>query len=151
MLFLTFSIADVLFIKQKLIWKLYTLAEDLLTTKYIHITSQKKFLIIVLNLDKKAFLVYIAFLSLGLKIFIYLTRKAQIALMLIEKVMILTKNSDFVNIFSKKLAIKGSKHFVINNLLIYPDQIKQPLYCLIYSLRLLELEILKTYIFFFQI
>lgn len=49
---------------------------------------------------------------------IHLTQKAQIILLLVKKVIILTKYSDFINVFSKKSPVKFPKHIVINKHLI---------------------------------
>lgn len=53
-------------------------------------------------LDKniEAFVIYVALLSL-----MHLAKKAQIALLLIKNVKILSKYSEFLNVFSKKKAL----------------------------------------------
>lgn len=71
MSFPTFSNADMLFLKQKLIWKSYLLAKTLLKTKQMQIIDQKEFAIAALNLGKKVFVIYIASLGLILKMSIY--------------------------------------------------------------------------------
>lgn len=48
--------------------------------------------------------------------------------------------------FSKKLVIKFFKYSTINKNLIKVELDKKPSYNLIYNLKLVELEILKTYI-----
>lgn len=83
---------------------------------------------------------------LKVKILIYLVYKAQIALLLAEKIIVLDKYLDFINILLKKLAIKLFEHFAINKHLINPEPGKQLFYNPIYSLGLLELKILKIYI-----
>ena len=65
--------------------------------------------------------------------------------MFIKKVTILAKYIDFVNVFSKKLAIKLSKYLYINKYAINPEKDKQLIYKLIYSLELIKLESFKTY------
>ena len=59
-----------------------------------------------MTLDKnvEAFIMHITFFSLNL-IPIYLAQKAQIALLIAEKIKILTKYSDFLDVFSKKKAL----------------------------------------------
>lgn len=52
-----------------------------------------------LNKNIKAFIIYISFFSLEL---IYPIRKAQIASLLTEEVIILDKYSDFIHVFSKQ-------------------------------------------------
>lgn len=61
-------------------------------------------------------MIYVAYLKA--KILIYLTSKAQIASVIAEKVTILAKYLDFLNVFLKKLAVKLSKRFNINKQLI---------------------------------
>ena len=92
----------------------------------------------------KAFVVHIT--SFTLKMTIYLACKAQIALFLVEKLIILAKYLNFANIFSKKLAEILSKRVRVNKHAIKLKRDKQPPYRLIYSLGLVELEISKTYI-----
>lgn len=53
--------------------------------------------------DVKAFIMYMNSLSLR-SMMIYLARKAQIALLLCEKVIILTRYADFADVFAKELA-----------------------------------------------
>lgn len=52
------------------------------------------------------------------KILIYLAQEAQIALLLIKKVIILGKYLDYTHVFSKKLVTELSKRFDINKHLI---------------------------------
>lgn len=59
---------------------------------------------------------------------------------------ILAKYSDFANIFSFWWIRELSKNTSINEHAIELEKVKQPLYRTIYSLRLVELEILKAYI-----
>lgn len=62
------------------------------------------------------------------------------------KVAMQTKYLDYTNIFLKKLVAKLSKCFNINKHLIELESSKQPPYSIIYSLKLVKLEILKPYI-----
>lgn len=84
--------------------------------------------------------------SLNLKILIYLTLKIKIALLLTEKVTMLVKYLDFINIFLEMLSTKLLKYFNINKYLIGLELRKQPFYKLIYKLRLKKLDNFKTYI-----
>lgn len=63
-----------------------------------------------------------------------------------KKVTILTEYLNYVDIFSKELVMKLFKCFNINKHLISLEPSKQPPYAQIYSLKLVELKILKTYI-----
>lgn len=144
--FLFFSNANVPSAKQNLTKKFYTLAKTLLIIKKMKMICQKKILTIILDLNKKAFTVHIAFLDLSLKISIYPAKRQQILLLLSEKVIILIKYTDFVNIFSKIFIIQFFKCFAINKYQIDLELGKPLYYGLIYSLGTIELKIFKTYI-----
>ena len=75
-------------------------------------------------------------------------KKAQIAHLNTDKAVIKvsSKYTDFIDIFLLKLAIELLKHTKINNHTIELVDNWQLLYSLIYSLSLMKLEILKTYI-----
>lgn len=77
---------------------------------------------------------------------IYPICEAQIALLIIEKVTILTEYLDFSEVFSKKSAVELFKRFDINKHLIILELGKYLFYSLIYSLNSIELDTLKTYI-----
>lgn len=70
----------------------------------MQIINEKEFVIAALNLTKKTFMIHMAYL--GAKILIYLAQKFQITLLITEKVIVLAKYFDFVEIFSKKLVMK---------------------------------------------
>lgn len=144
MFFLAFSNADIRFAKCELIWRSYTSAKPIPITKCIQIINWKKFLIAILDLTKKVFVVHIAYLST--KILLYPAYKAQIAQLNPEKITVSTKYLDFIKVFLKKVAIKLFKHFDINNHSINPKPGKQLHYQPIYNLRQVKLKILKTYI-----
>lgn len=75
-----------------------------------------------LNLSKKAFVMHMAYLTW--KMLIDLAYKAQITLLVVKKVTILAKYLDYLDIFSKKLAIELLKYFDINKQLIEPKSDK---------------------------
>lgn len=77
---------------------------------------------------------------------IYLVQKAQIALLLAKKVIILAKYSNFVNVFLEKLTAKLLNCFNINKYLTNQELGKLPFYRLIYSLKPVELKTLKIYL-----
>ena len=58
----------------------------------------------------------------------------------------MAKYSNFKNMFLKKLAIKLSKYSSIDINTINLEKNQKPLYRPIYSLKIVELEIFKTYI-----
>ena len=65
----------------------------------------------MLDKDNEVFVVHMTFL---LTIAIHLARKAQIALLVIKKVQILIKYSDFLNVFLKKKALVLLKAINLN-------------------------------------
>ena len=93
-------------------------------------------------------MVYIAALSINSNNEIHFSKKAQIAHLKADKVptKVPSKYVNFTNVFLLKLAIKLLKYTGINDYVIELIDNQQFLYGLIYSLRLVELEILKTYI-----
>ena len=84
--------------------------------------------------------------SLKSRITIYLAREAQIALLLVQKVTVLAKYSDFANVFSEESANILPEQTRVNKHNIKLEKAKQPSYGLIYSLKPIELQTLKTYI-----
>lgn len=64
----------------------------------------------------------------------------------IKKVTISFKYADYTNIFSIDCAAELPKYTGINDYSINLIDNKQPPYSLIYSLKLIKIEILKTYI-----
>ena len=77
---------------------------------------------------------------------IYPARKAQLALLLAEEVTVLTKYLDFADVFLEKSANILPERTGANEHAIELEEGKQSPYGPIYSLRLVELETLKTYI-----
>lgn len=73
-------------------------------------------------------------------------REAQIAFLFTEKAKMSDKYSDFVNVFLEEKALMLPEWTKFNQYVIELEEGKQPPYQLIYSLGLVELEILKTYI-----
>lgn len=145
-LFLTFSNANIQFAEGNLTWKTYTAVEALFTTKKIQIINQKEFVKVALDPNQKAFIVHIA--AFTLKMTIYPSRQAQIASLKIIKIVVIVpaEYSDFTNVFSDKLAAILQEHIEINTHPINLEESKQLPYELIYSLKPVELKILKTYI-----
>ena len=71
--------------------------------------------------------------------------QAQISLLDVKKVTILSEYADYINIFSIDSTAEMPKYTDIKNHLIDLKD-KQLSYCLIYNLALMEFERLKTYI-----
>ena len=144
--FLTFSNADIRFVEKELTWRFYTIEKALPTTRPVELSNKKEFAKVTLDENVKAFVMHVSFLSLGLKMTIHPAREAQIASLLAEEVNVPVKYADFANVFSKKSAGILPKCTRINEHAIDLEDDKQPPYGPIYSLRLVELETLKTYI-----
>lgn len=70
-----------------------------------------------MNSNKQVFVTFIVLFKIGIMI-IYLAQKAQIVFLLTKRVIILTKYSDFSNIFLKKLTIIIPKKNNINRHII---------------------------------
>ena len=126
MLFLTFSNANVQFIEKKLIWRFYTIAEVLLTTKQVKFINNKEFAKAVLDENSETFVVYVASLNIAPRI--YPDKAAQIVLLLTKKVMILNKYLDFIDMFLEKKALVLSKCIEFNEHAINLKDGKQPPY-----------------------
>ena len=77
---------------------------------------------------------------------IYLARKAQLALLLAKEVTVSTKYSNSADVFLEKSANVLLEQTGANQPAIELEEGKQPPYRPIYSLGLVELETLKTYI-----
>lgn len=92
-------------------------------------------------------MVYIAALSTPV-IQVYLTSQAQLELLLIDQtaIKILTKYLDYPDVFLFDLAMELHKNTGINKYVIKLVEGKQLFYKPIYSLKLIKLENLKTYI-----
>ena len=62
-LFLTLSKVDIQFAKKKLIWRFYTAAKALLTTKKMELINEKKFDKTALDKNFETFMVYVVALE----------------------------------------------------------------------------------------
>ena len=143
-LFLTLSNADVQFVEKELTWRSYSAAEALSTIKWVELINKKEFAKTALNKNSETFVIHVA--SLNLTPGLHPDRVAQITSLLVEEVKILDKYSDFANIFSEEIALILLERTELNEHMINLEDGKQLLYGPIYSLGLMELEILKTYI-----
>ena len=146
MLFLTFSRADIRFAEQKLVWRTYTAAETLPTTRRVEIIDKREFVATALNADNEIFMVYVAALAEPMTMPIYYSHQAQVATLTSKETGILVEYSDFSNVISSDSAAELLEHIGINDHPINLLDNKQPPYSPIYSLGLVELEKLKTYI-----
>ena len=142
--FLTPKNADVQFVKKKLTWRSYTNAKALPTTKRIELINKKEFTKTALDGKSETFVVHVT--SFNVTLGIHWDKAAQIALLLTKKVKIPDKYSDFVDVFSEERALVLPERTKFNEHTIDLEDGKQPFYRPIYSLDLVELETLKTYI-----
>ena len=100
----------------------------------------------ILNPNDKTFVMHVATPAKPTIMPIHPFCPAYVALLMSEETGILNKYSDISNVFSLKSAAELPKHIGINNHPINMLNNKQLPYSLIYSLRPMKLEILKTYI-----
>ena len=110
--------------------------------------KKKKFINAALDLEYKTFVIYLTNLSVDLGDKVHPLKRVQIAYLKVDKALIKvsSKYVDFVNVFLPKLAIKLPKHTRINNHAIkLVDDLQLPCSS-IYTLTLVELKMLKTYI-----
>ena len=143
---LAFSKVKVDFAKRELTWKAYTIAEALPTTKRVQIIGLKEFAKAVLDPKQETFVVHVAtlFNLMG----VHLDQKVQIVVLIANKALVIipAEYSDFENVFFKESVVVLLENTKINIHAIDLEKGKQPPYGLIYSLRPVELETLKTYI-----
>ena len=92
------------------------------------------------------FVVYVAFFNLTSAPTIYPDKAAQIASLLTKEVKISDKYSDFVDVFLEENTLVLPKRIKLNEHAINLKNGKQQFYGLIYSISMVELETLKTYI-----
>ena len=100
----------------------------------------------ILNADNEIFMVHVPALAEQTTTPIHSSCQAQVALLISDKNEILTEYSNFSNLFSLDSAVKLPEHTRINDHSINLLNNKQLPYGPIYSLRLIELKLLKTYI-----
>ncbi len=155
MLFLVLSNADFQFGAEKLTWRSYTATETLSTTSWVELIDKKEFAKAVLDVNSKTFVVHIAALEVPTAMPIYPFKAsqlqddpAQIAALQWDKtpIKIPTKYSDYTDVFSSDLAMELLENTGMNENAIELIDGKQLLYRPIYTLSLVELETLKTYI-----
>ena len=143
--------ANIQFAKKELTWRFYTAAEALPTTKQIELIDKKEFAKAALYEKSKTFVVYIAALETSpgsAGITIYLSQAAQIAASKQDKALtkVPSKYADYADVFSFNLVMELPKNTGINKHAIELRDDKQPPYRPIYSLELVKLKTLKTYI-----
>ena len=121
-------------------------AEALPTTRRIEIIDKREFAAAALNTDDKTFVVHVAALVKPMTMLIHPFCHAQVVVLTSKETGILTEYFDFSDVFSSDSATELPEHTGINDHPINLLDNKQPPYGPIYSLGLVELEMLKTYI-----
>ena len=120
------------------------------TIRRVELISKKKFAAAALNPEHETYIVYVVsfWSTLLVSLDVYPSREPQISGLIAKEAptKVPAEYLDFADIFSLDLAIKLPKHTEINTHTIDLEEGKQPLYGPIYSLELVELETLKTYI-----
>ena len=149
--FLIFSNTDIQFIEKKLTWRSYTATKALSTIKQVEIIDKKEFAKASLDEKSETFVVYVTTLEVVLelaKITMHPLQKAQIAAWKQDEVptKVLSEYANYVDEFLFNLAMELLENTGINKPAIKLEKRKQPPYGRIYSLGLVELETLKTYI-----
>ena len=144
MLFLTFGRVKIQFAKGNFVWSIYIATKVLPTTKLVEVIKNKEYAAIVLDKCNRTFVVHVVALVELIILPIHSFYNTQIALLMNKEIFI--KYSNVLNVFSLNSAIELPEHIRINNHSINLLEDKQLFYSLIYSLKPVELEILKTYI-----
>lgn len=121
--FLAFSNTNINFAWKELTWRSYTILKALLTTRQVKVIDQKEFAVVTLDPEKKAFVVHVAFFSLGSRI--NPAWEAQIGALNSEKVVVPPEYSDYADVFSKAFAMELLEHTNINDHPINPVDNKQ--------------------------
>lgn len=110
--------------------------------------EKKEFAATALDPEYKVFIVYVAALSINSDDEVHPSRRALIAHLKADEALIkiLSEYTELADVFLPKLAAELPKHMRINDHAIKLVDDCQPPYGPIYSLRLVELGILKAYI-----
>ncbi len=144
--FLSFSNADIKFAELgKLTWRTNTIVEALLTTSRIELIDKREFARAALDKNSETFIIHVSTLEATI---IYPSRAAQIVTLQWDKAPteIPSEYSNYADIFSSDLVMELPENTSLNEHAIKFVEGKQPPYGLIYTLSLVELETLKTYI-----
>ena len=146
-LFMKLSNADVLFNEKTLMRKTYIINKALTTMKQVQIIGKKNFVIAVIDADIKTFVIYMAIWEEE-KMPVHSQKQAQVKVLIFDKAptVILAEYSHYSNFFLVEYATKLLEHTGINNYTIKLENSKQLFFGPIYSLGLIKLEILKTFI-----
>ena len=145
--FLKISNVGIAFGERTLTWKTYTTNEALPTTEQIQVVKLKEFVIAALDTDSKTFIVYVAIRKRE-EMPVYAEKQAQVEALIFNEAStkVPIEYSDYSNVFSAENAAELPENTGINEHAIKLKKGKQLPFGPIYSLGLVELETLKTYI-----
>ena len=155
MFFLKISNADVAFGEGTLTWKSYITSEALPITERVQLVDPKEFVIAALDADSETFVVHVAIrereemaMNPDRKAQIEAQSGAQVGALLFDEAPteVPAEYSDYSDVFSAENAAELPENTGMNEHAIELEEGKQPPFGPIYSLGLVELETLKTYI-----
>ena len=149
--FFTLNGADVDFSGRELQWRTYTTKEVLPTTRCVKLVGKKEFAAAALNPEHETYVIHVASLSFALLITSFNVHpfwRPQISGLIAKEAptKVFAEYLDFADVFSLNLATKLLEYTEINTHVVNLKEDKQLPYGPIYSLGLVKLEILKTYI-----
>ena len=140
--FLALNNADIQFAEKELIWRSYTAAKALPTTKRVTFINKKEFAKAALDEESETFVVHVTALeALLAEIAIHLSQEAQIFALIQDKTptKVPPKYANYADVFSFNLAMELPENTGIKEYAIELQDGKQPPYGLIYSLGLVAL------------
>ena len=161
--FLKISNTDVAFGEGTLTWKFYTTNEALPIIERVRLVDPKKFVIAALDADNETFVMHVAIrerekmpvhserqVQIEAEAYIDVQGQsgAQVGALIFNKAPteVSVKYSNYSNVFSAENAAELPENTGMNEHAIKLEEGKQPPFELIYSLGLVQLEPLKTYI-----
>ena len=100
-LFFTLNNDEINFIDCYIYWRLYTIIEVLLITRSIELIGKKKFIVVALDPENKAFVVYIAFMNLDSNIQPFWRANIVLLKAYETSTIIFSKYADFAMSYSK--------------------------------------------------
>ena len=159
MSFLKISNVDMSFSEETLMWKFYTTNKVLPIIEQVQLIDPKKFVIAALDADSKTFIMHVAIWKqkemainpdkkAQIKAQSGAQSGAQIGALVFNKAPteVSAEYSNYNNVFSAENVAELPENTGMNEYIIKLEEGKQPFFGLIYSLGLVELETLKTYI-----
>ena len=146
--FLTLLNVDMQFVEKKHKQKSYTNAEVLPTTKRVELINKREFVAATLDKNAETYVIHVVILSMAPTMQVHPLCQAQVGQLLTDKapIKVPPEYLDYADVFLFDFAMELPENTDMNEHVIKLIEGKQPPYGLIYSLKLVELETLKTYI-----